>query len=181
MWQELALYWELQILTVHGITVLSLQWSTTWFNQHWQCCSDSCWIDIPGIDSGCLTLTRLWVQVLGVWVPGVGPHSTGGLSVNLGLLKILGVWHVAILEISALLYKSHRRPGGKNLRGDSAGRGQPASSGTVETRGSWEKRSKSFNRKGWRTGRCRGGGDEILQTNRGHGIQQQTTSEVVTN
>lgn len=69
-------------------------------------------------------------------------------------------------------YKSHRRPGGKNLRGDSAGRGSPASSGTVTQREVGKRGVRVLREKGEGQGDAGDGGDGILQTNRGHGAQQ---------
>jgi len=69
-------------------------------------------------------------------------------------------------------YKSHRRPRGKNLRGDSAGRGSPASSGTVKQREVGKRGVRVLTEKGEGQGDAGDGGDGILQTNRGHGAQQ---------
>lgn len=87
---------------------------------------------------------------------------------------------MALLRSLLFFYKSHRRRGGKNLRGDSAGRGGPASSGTVKQGETGKRGVRVLTQNGEGQGNAGDGGDGILQTNRGHGIQK-TTSEVVIN
>lgn len=131
-----------------------------------------CWIDIPGIDSGMLNSDLFWVNTGCLSTRGGSPLYRG-LSVNLALLEILkgcAIW--PFMRSLLFFYKSHRRPGGKNLRGDSAGRRGPASSGTVKQGEIGKRRVRVLTENGEGQRDARDGGDGILQTNRGHGIQK---------
>lgn len=78
-------------------------------------------------------------------------------------------------------YKSHRRPGGKNLRGDSAGRGGPASSGTVKQGEIGKRRVRVLTENGEGQRDARDGGVGYCKQTGDMGYRKQTTSEVVIN